>query len=193
MKTIRMVSPALRQWRCLAAFCAGLLSLSAAAETPYEATVAKWTSQQDVANWLKTNFVFDKDRQAQVQQQLAATGPQHVLTRKPDTLFESRNGYCRDSAGFARDALNKISAAHKARYIFIKNKYGPPNHWVTGYEVDSKLYVMDFGAGQHLAAMEGVHGPYDSLDEYKTFLASLNIRRFGPETVAWRDIQGQED
>jgi hypothetical protein len=188
-----MGSPTFKSLQCLAAIFACLLSVSAVAETAYDATVSKWTSQQDVAGWLKTNFVFDQNRQAEVQRQLKDTGPEHVLTRKPATLFESHNGYCRDSAGFAKDALNKIDPAHNARYIFIKNKFGAPNHWVTGYTVDGKLYVMDFGAGQHWAALEGVHGPYDSLDDYKNFLASLNIKRFGPELVVWRDIQGQED
>jgi hypothetical protein len=181
--------------RFLLAMFACLLSVSvpAAAESNYDATVATWKSPDDVSKWLQSNFVFDKDRQAQVQQQLKATGLENVLTRKAENLFENHNGYCRDSASFAKDALNKINADYRARYIFIKNKYGPPNHWVTGYEVNSKLYVMDFGAGHAWSALEGVHGPYDSLDDYKNYLASLNIKRFGPELVVWRDIQGQVD
>lgn len=164
-----------------------------AAESKYEAEVSKWRTHDDVAKWLKSNFVFDKARQAQVQLQLKETGPENVLTRKPETLFENRNGYCRDSAGFAKDALNKINPEHQARYVFIKNKYGPPNHWVTGFTVDSKIYVIDYGAGKHWWAMEGVHGPYESLDDYKAFLASLTIQGFAPEMVKWRDIAGRED
>lgn len=164
-----------------------------AAESKYEAEVAKWKSYEDVSKWLKSNFVFDKNRQAQLQSQLKETGAENVLTRKPETLFENKNGNCRDSAAFAKEALNKINPEYKARYIFIKNKYGPPNHWVTGFNVDNKLYVIDYGAGTHWWAMEGTHGPYESLDDYKTFLASLNLKGFAVEMVKWRDIAGRED
>lgn len=176
----------------LVLFC--LFAVNAmAAETRYEAEVAKWRTHEDVAKWLKFNFVFDKNRQAQVLLQLKEAGPENVPTRKPATLFENHNGYCRDAAGFAKDALNKIKPEHQARYVFIKNKYGSPNHWVTGFKVDNKIYVIDYGAGKHWGAMEGVHGPYESLDEYKAFLASLTMQGFAPEMVKWRDIPGRED
>ena len=164
-----------------------------AAGSKYEEEVAKWKSPEDVAQWMQTNFIFDKGRQALVQAQLKETGPENILTRKPATLFEIRRGQCRDSAAFARDALNRINPDYQARYIFIKNSAGPTNHWVTGYKVDNKLYVVDYGAGKHWSGMEGVHGPYASLDEYKTFLTSLSLKGFTAEAVRWRDIVGKED
>jgi hypothetical protein len=170
-----------------------LATTAMGADSNYETEVLKWKTHEDVAKWLSTHFVFDKNRQTQVLLQLKNTGPDYVLTRKPETLFENHYGYCRDAAGFAKDALNRINPEHQARYIFIKNKYGAPNHWVTGFQVNHKLYVMDYGAGSHWAAMEGVHGPYDSLESYRNFLASLNIKGFAPEFVRWRDISGQED
>ncbi len=173
--------------------CLFFVATSANAGSKYDAEVLTWKTHEDVAKWLKSNFVFDKSRQEQVISQLKQTGPENVLTRKPEALFENRNGYCRDSAGFAKDALNKINPEYKARYIFIKNKYGQPNHWVTGFNVNSKLYVIDYGAGKHWWALEGVHGPYESLDDYKAFLSSLAIKGFAPEIVVWRDIPGQED
>ena len=164
-----------------------------AADSKYETEVAKWKTYEDVAKWLKSNFEFDKNRQAQLQSQLKETGPENVLTRKPEIFFENHKGNCRDSAGFAKDALNRINPEYQARYIFIKNKYGPPNHWVTGFNVNNKIYVVDYGAGSQWWAMEGTHGPYESINEYKTFLASLNIKGFAPEMVKWRDIPGKED
>jgi hypothetical protein len=77
--------------------------------------------------------------------------------------------------------------------LFIKNKYGPPNHWVTGFNMNDKVYVIGYGAGPQWWAMEGVHGPYDSLEDYKIFLASLDIRGSAPEMVKWRDIAGKEN
>lgn len=179
--------------RMLLVFSCVLAANFAAAATKYEEAVATWKAPEDVAKWLKSNFIFDKDRQSQVLAQLKETGPENVLTRKPDTLFENRNGYCRDAAAFAKDALNKINPDYRARYIFIKNSAGPTNHWVTGYRVNNQLYVIDYGAGKHWSGMEGVHGPYASLEDYKIFLSSLNLKGFSAEQVRFRDIVGKED
>lgn len=62
------------------------------AASEYEEEVAKWKAPEDVAKWLKSNFIFDRGRQSQVLSQLKETGPENVLTRKPDTLFENRSG-----------------------------------------------------------------------------------------------------
>jgi hypothetical protein len=175
-----------------ALFC--LLAGPAAAQgSVYEEQVSKWSSHEDVAAWLQSNFVFDKDRQQQVAAQLREKGPEGVLTRKTASLYSLKRGYCRDAAGFARDALNRIKPAYNARYIFIKNGSGTTNHWVTGFTVDKKIFVIDYGAGPEWSPMIGVHGPYASLDEYRDFLASLRIRRFSPDFVKWRDYPGQED
>ena len=179
--------------RMLLVFSCLLAANAVTAASKYEEEVAKWKSPDDVAKWLKSNFVFDKARQAQVQAQLKETGPENILTRNPATLFENRRGQCRDSAAFSRDALNRINPDYQARYIFIKNSAGPTNHWVTGYKVDNQLYVVDYGAGKHWSGMEGVHGPYASLDEYKAFLSSLSLQGFSAEQVRWRDIAGKED
>ncbi len=174
-----------------------LLCLSAAtataADSKYETELARWRTHEDVASWLRANFSFDRSRQAQALAQLRASGPQGALTRKPEVVFERPSGYCRDAAGFARDALNRINPDHQARYIFIRNRQGPPNHWVTGFNVNGKLHVIDYGAGPHWAAMQGLHGPYDTLEGYKDFLLSLSIRGFAPESVSWRDIPGRQD
>ncbi|CAM8670639.1 Transglutaminase-like domain containing protein [Comamonadaceae bacterium] len=175
------------------ALCSLIATTSVAAASKYDSEVSAWKTYEDVAKWLKTNFVFDRSRQAQALAQLQQVGPNGALTRRPEALFEQRRGYCRDAAGFAKDALNRINPEHQARYVFIKNKYGPPNHWVTGFNVNGKLYVIDYGSGNHWKAMEGVHGPYESLENYKELLASLSIRNFDPELVTWRDIEGQED
>ena len=166
---------------------------SAGQNQQYEEAVKKWSSHEDVAAWLKSNFVFDTQRQQQVQMVLKEKGPAEVPTRKAENLFIQKSGYCRDSASFAKDALNKIDAKYNARYLFIRNGAGNTNHWVTGFTVNNKIFVIDFGAGPHWSAMNGVHGPYDSLDEYKAFLSSLAIKRFTPQAVFWRDIPGQED
>lgn len=168
-------------------------SVSVAMAGSYEEEVAGWKTHEDVAKWLQANFQFDKERQKTVIRQLKAVGPENVPTRKAVNLYEHPKGYCRDAASFARDALNRIDPEYNARYIFIKNSHGQPNHWVTGFSVNGKIYVMDYGTGKHWQEMMGVHGPYDALDDYRTFLASLSFSDFAPESVVWRDIRGQED
>jgi hypothetical protein len=160
----------------------------------YEEAIAEWKSYQDVANWLDTNFSFDKDRQKQISILLKKEGPSGVLVRNPATLYEgNKSGYCADSANFAMKSLNKIDPAYNARWVYIKNDKGSPNHWVTAFDLDKKLYIMDFGTGEKWQEMQGIHGPYDSLDEYRDYLASLRLSGFKAGEVQFMDMPGQED
>jgi hypothetical protein len=52
---------------------------------------------------------------------------------------------------------------------------------------------MDYGTGEKWEDMQGVHGPYNSLDEYRNFLASLDLPNFEVGDVQFRDMPGQED
>jgi len=182
--------------KLFAIFCFVLFQASSAhAEVGnYEAEVSKWTSYVEVSKWLNDNFVFDSGRLNAVISRTRTSGPSGLLARKPSSTYEQKSGYCTDSANFALQALNKINPAYKAQFIFIKNQYGQPHHWVTGFTVDGKIMVMDYGAGPEWKGMKGVHGPYDSLEQYANFLRSLNIKRFSPELVEWRpNFPGQED
>lgn len=170
-----------------------LLSLQPVNASEYQETVSDWKSYKDVGNWLENNFNFDKSRQKTIRKRLQQDGPSGLLVKNPEKLFENREGYCGDSAHFARETLNKINPEYKAAWIFIDNAKKGPNHWVTGFYVDNKLYVMDYGTGKKWEAMQGTHGPYDSLDEYKAFLASLDIPGFEVADVRWREMPGQED
>ncbi len=169
------------------------LSSSVLAEKAYRDVVRGWQSHEDVANWLEQNFEFDKERQKLVRSRLKSQGPKGLLVRSPDKLFEGKRGYCGDAANFAFDALNEISFDYNPQWVFIKNGAGGANHWVTAFHHEGDLYIMDFGAGEKWRPMEGVHGPYVSLDEYKEFLASLRIPNFRVEQVRFRDMPGSED
>lgn len=182
--------------RLLVLFGLALAQVSSAfaQDNDYEAAVSKWTSYEDVARWLEGNFVFDSGRLNVVISRTRSSGPSGLLARKPSDTYEQKSGYCTDSANFARQALNTVNPAYKAQFVFIKNQYGQPHHWVTGFVVNGKIMVMDYGAGPEWNAMKGIHGPYDSLEQYAEYLRSLNIRRFAPELVEWRpNFPGQED
>lgn len=175
------------------AFCfVGFISVANAGS--YEDAVAEWKSYKDVASWLNKNFVFEKSRQKQISKRLKKQGPPGLLVRNPATLYEDNNrGYCADSANFAIKSLNKIDPSYNARWVFIWNEKGRPNHWVAAFEFNGKLYIMDYGTGRKWEEMQGIHGPYDSIDEYRDYLASLNLPGFEVGKVVFRDMPGQED
>lgn len=159
----------------------------------YDQAVSSWKSYEDVGKWLNRNFSFDKDRQKTIQQRLKTEGPSGLLIKTPDKLFENSKGYCGDSANFALTSLNRIDPKYNARWVFVENAKGRPNHWVTAFDHNGKLYIMDYGTGNKWLPMQGVHGPYESLDEYRSFLASLSLPGFGVGNVIFRDMPGQED
>jgi len=148
------------------------------AQTDYYATVAKWTSYKDVYSWLERNFTYDYERKGRYGKEPLS----------PVEMFRLKKGACFDSANFVIDALNRINPEYKARSVFIKNKLGPPHHWVTAFTMDGKLFIMDYGASEHWGAMRGIHGPYKSLSDYQNFLFSLMVKGFSVEDVEYRDI-----
>ena len=171
-----------------------LMFCSTATAGSYEDTVTKWKSYKDVANWLNSNFSFEKGRQKQITKRLRTQGPSGLLVRNPATLYEDNHrGYCADSANFAIKSLNAIDPSYNARWVFIWNEKGRPNHWVAAFDFEEKLYIMDYGTGRKWEEMQGVHGPYDSLDKYRDYLASLSLPNFKVGKVIFRDMPGQED
>ena len=162
----------------------------------YDDQIKEWKSYEDVAKWMDSKWSFDKSRQNDVHKYIKKEkkNGRDLTTLQLDEMalpvkdsFSSRKGYCGDAASLVKDALNKVNPEYKAKYIFIKNSHGKPHHWVTGFFVNDKLYVMDYGVGEKWAPMMGTHGPYNSLDEYTSFLESLNLPKFGVDLVRWRD------
>lgn len=166
----KMLSLTFILWFTFVASCATMKSAT------YEETVAQWTSYQDVARWMKTNFSFDYQR---AKMSLGT----NLQPRTPDQTFKLKSGICHDAAVFARDTLNRIDPKYDAKVLFMKNALGTRsqgffNHNVAAFTMDGKLYIMDYGAGRIWDAMNGVHGPYDSLHGYVEFLSSLKLLEF---------------
>ncbi len=150
----------------------------AADAATYEQTVARWTSYKDVADWMHREFSYDQGKCKTVHGWQPQT---------PEQSFKLKSGICQDGALFAKDALNRINPAYQAKIVFIKNRQGPPHHWVTSFRADGKLYIIDFAAGARWRSIMGLHGPYDSLDDYRRFLATLAISNFDCELVKETD------
>lgn len=179
----------------MVATCIFQISTAAAVEeATYASTVARWNSYNDVAEWLRSNFKFDNGRFNSILLRTRQNGPSGLLARTADGTFQQKSGYCTDAAAFAIQSLNQLNPDYKAKYIFIKNRFGQPHHWVAGFMVDGKIMVIDYGASAEWGSMNGIHGPYDSLNQYADFLNSLRIARFAPESVEWRSVfPGQQD
>ena len=160
-------------------------SISSAYASDYKTTINGWDSYKDVVQWMKNDWQFDTELARDIANQVSRNGPSATTTKSAEETFNIQSGWCKDSARFSKDTLNHIDPSYKAEYIFIKNKLGPPNHWVTGFRYNSGLYVLDYGAGPHWSEMMGVHGPYDSIDEYGQFLSSISVRNFEFESVVW--------
>ena len=151
----------------------------------YDKTVDSWSSPEDVSTWLKNKWEFSSSDATRVAYKIRTEGPQVIKAKSAEDTFNNPIGWCKDSANFAKETLNKMDEEYKAGYIFIKNKLGPPNHWVTGYRYKGKIYVVDYGAGSHWSDMMGTHGPYDTLEEYEDFLKTINHNNFQLEEVMW--------
>lgn len=171
----------------VAAWMFQVSSVVAVEEVSYASTVAQWHSYTDVAEWLRGNFKFDQGRLNSILQRTRQNGPSGLLARTAAGTFKQRSGYCTDAAAFAIESLNQLRPDYAAKYLFIKNRFGQPHHWVAGFMVDGKIMVIDYGASAEWGGMNGVHGPYDSLDQYADFINSLRIARFAAESVEWRN------
>jgi hypothetical protein len=162
---------------CILIISFGSVGECGEAQSDYYATVAQWKSYKDVYSWLEKNFSYDYERKGHYKEPLS-----------PAEMFRLKKGACFDSANFVIDALNRINPEYKARPVFIKNKSGPPHHWVTAFTTDGKLFIMDYGTSEHWGSMKGIHGPYKSLSDYQDFLSSLRIKGFSVEYVMYREI-----
>ena len=159
----------------------------------YNETVNTWTSHKDVGKWLNSNFNFSSSRQSEISSRLKSMKAEGLLVRDHVTLFNTKYGFCADSANFSLKTLNKINKNYNARSVFIFNKMGPPHHWVTAFDYNGKIYIMDYGTGNHWSDLQGTHGPYKSLKEYKKYINSLNVSGFYASTVFEREFPGEED
>lgn len=129
----------------------------------YDETVSEWKSYKDVGKWMSLYFSYDMERYKESIKNHTLENPMPVRT--PKDTFELKSGLCFDAARFAQETLNRINPSYEAEIVYIARE--PHSHFACSFKKDGKLYIMDYGASYR--SLIGVHGPYNSLEDYKKF------------------------
>jgi len=126
----------------------------------YAETISEWKSYQDLVKWMERDFVFDADRYKKFEGTLP-------VPRTPEETFQLKSGIYIDAVEFSKKTLNQINPSYKAQTAIIVVRPNVFNHYVCAFKKDGKLFILDYGTPYK--EITGVHGPYNSLEEYKRF------------------------
>jgi hypothetical protein len=125
----------------------------------YEETVSRWKSYKDVQTWMEKDFSLDTERFKRFEGTLPPP-------RTPEETFKLKSGIYIDAAIFAKETLNRIDASYQAKIVVLLVGRGA-NHYVCSFMREGKVFILDFGTPYK--TIVGVHGPFNSLEEYKVF------------------------
>jgi len=125
----------------------------------YDETVSHWKSYKDLERWMEKDFSFDTERFKRFEGTLPPP-------RTPEETFNLKSGIYIDAAVFAKEVLNRIDPSYKAKIVVLFIGRGA-NHYVCSLNKDGKILIMDYGTPYR--TMVGVHGPFSSLEEYRSF------------------------
>jgi len=151
-----------------------ILILFACATVPtktYEETVSQWRSYKDVDKWMRSHYLYDLKRRKAVAGKTAMPTPQ-----SPEETFKRKSGVCFDTAYFLKDVLNRIDPSYEAKVVKVEVSPFPTfkHDFVCPFKKEGKFFIMmHYGQMDNLV---GVHGPFNSLDEFKTYYESIHPR-----------------
>lgn len=126
----------------------------------YPEAISQWKSDQDLVKWMERDFSLDTERY----KRFKGTLP---IPRTPEETFQLKSGIYIDTAEFLKKTLNQINPSYRAQTVVILVRPNVFNHYVCAFRKEGKLFVLDYGTPYK--EITGVHGPYNSLDEYKRF------------------------
>lgn len=126
----------------------------------YREAVSEWKSEKDLLRWMEKDFSFDAERYKKFEGTLPAP-------RTPEETFQLKTGIYIDAVEFSKKTLNQINPSYQAQTAIIFIRPNIFNHYVCVFRKESQLFVLDYGTPYK--EITGVHGPYQSLDEYKRF------------------------
>jgi hypothetical protein len=145
--------------KCLSILLLFLVACGIIFVKSYDETVSRWRSHKDLERWMKKDFSFDAER-------FKRFGGTLPPPRTPEETFKLKSGIYIDAAIFAKEALNRIDPSYQAQIVVLLIRRGA-NHYVCSFKKDGRIFIMDYGTPYR--TMVGVHGPFDSLEEYKAF------------------------
>ncbi|MGZ3494143.1 MAG: transglutaminase-like domain-containing protein [Thermodesulfobacteriota bacterium] len=125
----------------------------------YHETVSRWKTHKDLEKWMAKDFSLDTERFRRFEGTLPPP-------RTPEETFKLKSGIYIDAAIFAKAALDRIDPSYQAKIVVLLIP-GGANHYVCSFKKEGKLFIMDYGTPY--PSIVGVHGPFDSLEEYKRF------------------------
>ena len=143
---------------------------------PYLEAISEWKSYQDLVTWMEKEFSLDSERYKKFQGTLPAP-------RTPEETFQFKSGIYIDAVEFAKKTLNQISPSYKAQTAVIFVRPNLYNHYVCAFKKDSKLFILDYGTPYK--EITGVHGPYNSLDEYQKFFEKHHPEKRSVEGIRY--------
>ena len=137
----------------------------------YEETLSQWKSYKDADKWMRSHFSFDVKRAKE------SAGKPQANPRSPEETFKLKSGVCFDSAYFLKDVLNRIDPSYEAKVIKVEVSPFPTffHDFVCSFNKEGKLFIM-MQYGSIFSNMVGVHGPFNSLDEFKKYYESIHPR-----------------
>lgn len=126
----------------------------------YTEAISQWKSFQGVVDWMQRDFSFDAERYTRFKGTLP-------IPRTPEETFQRKSGIYIDAVEFSKKTLNHINPSYKAQTVVILVRPNVFNHYVCVFRKDGKFFVLDYGTPYK--EITGIHGPYNSLDDYKKF------------------------
>ena len=137
----------------------------------YEETVSQWKSYKDVDKWMRSHYSYDMIRAKESSVKKAST------PTSPEETFKLRSGVCFDAAYFLKDVLNRIDPSYEAKVVKVEVSPFPTffHDFLCSFNKEGRLFIM-MQYGSIFSNMVGVHGPFNSLDEFKKFYESIHPR-----------------
>jgi hypothetical protein len=89
------------------------------------------------------------------------------VPRTSKETFELKSGIYIDVAFFLKETLNRIDPSTGARVVILLTRPPRFNHYVCSFRKGGKVFIMDYGTPYR--EITGIHGPYNSLEEYRKF------------------------
>jgi hypothetical protein len=141
----------------------------------YEETVSQWKSYKDVDKWMRSHFSYDLKRRKE-----SAGKPAMPTPQSPEETFKRKSGVCFDMAYFLKDVLNRIDPSYEAKVVRVEVSPFPTfkHDYVCSFNKEGKLFIMmQYGVRLSIFSnMVGVHGPFNSLDEFKNYYEGIHPR-----------------